>query len=190
MFIRGLYNLKKESKIKISSTYAKVWYEISIKEKELEKAFVDSTKLGSSFTSDDVEKISSPILSNALKIQIIDEISKKLNLSKSTASFLKVLVDNKRFIYLNYIIKDFKSMYYNSKGVTEVFVHTVKPLSSSQNDKLKNNLEKFLAKEVALTYDIRADLIGGLKIMYDTYEIDDSIKGKLGYLESMMKGSE
>lgn len=182
--------MKERSKIKISSTYAKAWYDGAVQEKELGKAFDDSKSLALVFGSEDIIRLSNPILPLELKNQIIREIAKKMKLCSSTHGLLNVLAENKRLKYSPSIIKDFQSLYYNANGITEVFVQTVKPLNENQNEKLHKNLEKFLDKKVVVSYEIKPDIIGGLKIAYGTYEIDDSIKGKLDYLESVMKGSE
>lgn len=182
--------MKKKSNIKISSTYAKAWYDGAVQEKELEKAFAESKMLEKAFSAEDIKNLSSPIIPQNIKTQIINEISKKLKLSSITSSFLNVLNDNKRISHLSYILKDFNSLYFKGKDIVEVFVQTVKPLTSSQNEKLEKSLEKFLSKKVAINYEISPDIIGGLKIMYDTYQIDDSIKGKLTQVERIMKGNE
>ncbi|MDR1694410.1 MAG: ATP synthase F1 subunit delta [Lactobacillaceae bacterium] len=182
--------MKKKTKIQISSTYAEAWYEAALQEKELDKAFADGKKLEKAFIPGDIKELSNPVLPKIVKEKIISNIGKKLNLSVSTQRFLDILNENKRLDEIFNIIRNFNSLYFKAKNIVEVCVQTVKPLNASQDDRLKKNLENFLAKDVVINYDIRADIIGGLKIMYDTYEIDDSVKGKLEKMESIMKGSE
>lgn len=70
----------------------------------------------------------------------------------------------------------------------EVEVESVKELSAAQDKKLQANLEKVLGKKVVVSYKIRPELIGGLRIKFGSEMIDNSVISKLNRLENVMKG--
>ena len=79
-------------------------------------------------------------------------------------------------------------MYHVKHNIIEVSVESVKSLSSAQEKKLLTTLEKKLNKKVVVNHVLNPELLGGLRIQYNSNMIDDSIMGKLNRLEIMMKG--
>ena len=99
-----------------------------------------------------------------------------------------MIADNGRFKELPLILEAFGHIYLQRQGIAEVEVETVKKLSAAQDKKLKANLERKLQKQVAVTYKIVPELIGGLKIKFGSEMIDNTLASKLNRLENMMKG--
>ena len=64
------------------------------------------------------------------------------------------------------------------------------PLTETQDKNLKTNLKNFLKKDVLINYHINPDIMGGLVVSYNSEMIDDSLKGKLNRLETIMKGGQ
>lgn len=184
--------MKKNSKNKIYSTYAQSLYQAAVDSKKLDKICED-VELLKGLISDDSQIVS--CLNNQIwpvssKIEAIADISKKLKLNKETVSFLNIIITNRRVSDLAGILDEFGHIYFRKHGIEEVEVVTAKSLSSAQDSKLKNMLEKKLAKKVLIKYTINPDLLGGLIVKYDSLMIDDSLKGKLTRLEIMMKGGQ
>ena len=69
-------------------------------------------------------------------------------------------------------------------------METVKSLSAEQDKKLQENLEKYFKKKVLITYTVKSEILGGLVVTCGSDMIDDSIRGKLNRLETVMKGGE
>ena len=116
----------------------------------------------------------------------MEALSTKLKLSDVTLNSLKLIAENSRLKYLNLILKEWKKLYYEKMSILEVNVETVIPLSTLQDKKLKKVLETKLKKDVKINYIINETILGGLKVSYDTFLIDDSIETKLKNIENEM----
>ncbi|MDD4556589.1 MAG: ATP synthase F1 subunit delta [Alphaproteobacteria bacterium] len=182
--------MKKISKTKLSAVYAKALYESAAEKGEALKIYEEMNSLREALTADDIKLLSSPIVKTEIKKEIIKELSKKLKLCNVICNALDVIAENGRLGDLKYIFEAFNSKYYEENNIVPIVVKTVKALSSSQDKKLKKKLQELLEKEVLIKYEIRPEILGGLVISYGSYQIDDSIEGKLGRLESVMKGGK
>lgn len=187
---QSITKLKKESKIKIAHKYAKALYEGSGDDGALKAVMGDMSKLQDLLKAEVeiVKYLANPLWSVESKKEVISEIAIRLKLAQETLNCLYVIADNNRFLELGNILSGFKSIYYEKHGIVEVMVETVKTLSKLQEDKLKDNLKKLLKKDVLVNYEVKPEILGGLIISYDSDMIDDSIKGKLNRLETVMKG--
>ena len=140
------------------------------------------------FKGDVIKDLSNPIWPQDSKKSALQTVAKKLGLTEEMLSFLYVVAENNRFRTLRTIFKEFRKIYDRKNNIVFVVVQTVKPLSSAQDKKLRNNLEKHLGKKVVTTYKIKPRILGGLIINFADKLLDDSIAGKLNQLELIMKG--
>ena len=63
-------------------------------------------------------------------------------------------------------------------------------LSAAQVKKLEASLEKLLKQKVLVSYLVKPEVLGGLKVKYGSNMIDDTLLGKLNRLEQVMKGGQ
>lgn len=180
--------MKKKSVLEIAQLYAKSFFDAALEKDALEKAFADAEALLMLLSADDVVALSNPLLDRDIQKDIISEISKKAKFSKEMKNLLDTLVENNRIDALFNILHSFKSLYYKEKDIVEVMVDTVQELDKTQQDKLAKALEKCLSKNVVVSYNIQPEILGGLRVKYGTYQIDDSVLGKLRQIETVMKG--
>lgn len=132
--------------------------------------------------------LANPIWSDVDKKDVLVQIGSKLKLSAETVSCLDIISNNRRFGALPLILQEFLHVFYRRSGIQEVEVESVKELSAAQDKKLQANLEKVLGKKVVVSYKIRPELIGGLRIKFGSEMIDNSVISKLNRLENVMKG--
>lgn len=184
--------VKKESKIKVAYRYALALYEAAAGKKAVDKVMKDAGVLRKIISEDAsiVTSLSNPLWNTADKKQTLDEISTRLKLNEETRNFLSVAADGNRLGLLESILKSFCDIYYEKHDIAEVNVETVKPLSTEQDKKLQENLEKYFKKKVLITYTVKPEILGGLVVTCGSDMIDDSIRGKLNRLETVMKGGE
>ncbi len=184
--------MKKESKIKITTKYATAIYEAAEADGDLKRVAEDLQKLREALADDGmiVKYLANPLWEIQDKKEALKVVAAKLKLAPESLNSLLVIADNNRFAELPDILDGFRRVYHEKHGIAEVRVETVKPLSKAQDEKLKANLKKFLKKEVLVNYEIKPEILGGLVISYGSDMIDDSIKGKLNRLETVMKGGQ
>lgn len=184
--------MKKESKIKIAQKYAEAIYAAAETDGALKRVAADLQQLEELIVrdADIVGYLANPVWDVRAKKNALKDLSAKLKFAPETSNSLDVIAENGRFAELGGILKAFRQVYNQRHGIAEVRVETVKQLSKTQDEKLKACLKKFLKKEVLVNYEIKPEILGGLVVSYGSDMIDDSIKGKLNRLETIMKGGQ
>lgn len=183
--------MKKVSKNKIAVTYGQALYQAAVETQSVEKVRADVAELLKLVTAEPevVIALANPMWDEKSKRETLAEIAAKLKWSEDTLRCLDIVVQNRRFKELPLILEQFGHIYYQKKNIVEVTVETVKSLSKTQDKKLQDNLENLLGQKVIINYRTVPELIGGLKIIYGSNLIDNSVASKLNQLENVMKGA-
>jgi len=177
--------MKKPSKIKILKNYARALFDAALKADVLEKvqkdmAFLQSIK--------EIKDIGSPLIEKEKQIELIDMLAKKSGIDQTTIRFLKLLLENNELGLLQDIKAQFDDMILSHNAVQKVVVETAQALTTRQEEKLIRGLRRRLKKDVAVSYVLNENLLGGLILRMGSLEINDSLKNKLETLENIMKG--
>jgi len=181
----------KESKIQIARRYATALYSAAEESGRVRKVKDNTALLLGIIKSDSsiVDGLSNPLLPASAKKEALAQIAAKLKLEKETSRCFEVVVDNNRTKDIGLILEAFQNVYLQKHNIVSVQVGTAKALSAAQAKKLKAKLEKKLDSEVIIEYNIDPEVLGGLVIEYGSNLIDDSLRGKLNKLSSIMKGA-
>lgn len=183
--------MSNDSKIQIAKRYSLALYMAAEEKGNIHKVHEDITKLLDVIEADAslIEDLANPLWSVDSKHQAIHQISKKLGLSQETMRCLDIVVSNNRTKETALILEGFKRVYLKKHNITAVKVFSAKKLTTAQDKKLKDKLEKKLNTKVLVKYKIDPEILGGLKIEYRSKMIDDSLQGKLNKLAQIMKGA-
>ncbi len=178
--------MKKNTNRKTAETYADALFQIA-----LEADCLTKTAEELSFLSqiEEIKKIGSPFLEKEKQEELIEMLCTQSNLGKTSMDFLYLLLDHKALNLLPNISDCFNKKVLDHHGIVKILVETVQPLTTAQEKKLLDGLKKILQKDVILSYKINENLFGGLILHYNAIQIDDSLRGKLKKIESIMKGS-
>ena len=179
------------SKLKSISLYANSLYESANKNKSLVTVYKDSKKLlqihEGIFNSFKV--LDNPLYKYSDKIQIIDDIAKKIKLSEEFINLLKILAENKKTNELKQIIQQFINIYNIKHNIAEIDVSSVVELSKIQKQNLLEKLKKIFNKDMIINYYINPEILGGIIIKYDDIIMDASVQNKLKKLHGILKGN-
>lgn len=180
--------VKKVSKTKQANTYALAWLEASKNVKLSKDVFNEVQKLYDSVKSDEIlwKSFASQEFDNNKQILIISDLAKNLKLSDISTNALKIIASNSRLDILDLILKEFISLYYKDNNIIEVNVCSAVKLSLQQNKKLKTALEKKLNSKIILNCEIKPEILGGLKISYNSFLIDDTLQTKLSNIKKLI----
>lgn len=183
--------MEKISKHKTATSYAQAWLEASKDAKVLDKVFVEVQSLCKLINKDSHlwNYLNVPVDDNKGKTEIITSVAKAGNLSQITTEVLKIMAENNRLNLVGAVAEEFIHLYYKDKNITEVSVKTAYKLSDKQDKKLKKVLEEKLGDEVVINYAIDEEVIGGLSVSFDSYLIDDTVKGKLDKIKQILFAS-
>jgi len=184
--------VKTVSKFKTAILYAEAMYEGAKKADDIDMLYANAESL-SKISAESIQQISvvnSPLVPVADRMKVIETLSAKLNLCQSMQNTLKILAENRKLNLLAPICQQFMQIYQQKHNIAEIEVTTVIPLTSEQNEKLRQKLEAIFHKNILINYIINPQIIGGLIIRYGTNFIDNSIQHKLNALEQLMKGTK
>lgn len=114
---------------------------------------------------------------------LLEALIKKVNPTKTTANFLRVLLTNGRLGELDTINDRFVHELEYRSGLIHGYVSSAHELSDAERAELMSNLEKITGKKVRLDFDIKKDLIGGVVARVGSTVYDSSIRTKLEHLK-------
>ena len=163
--------------------YAKALFELS-KTYEMKEEILEDLRASLDIFKDSISSFFLyPEIKKEDKKKIIDN-SYKDGLFKN---FLKVLIDNDRFNSISEIKDEYEKLLLEEKNSRKVLVYSKLPLKDEYLKSLKEILKKKMSKDVILDNRIDESIIGGIKIFYDSKEIDMTVNTKLESLVDNLK---
>jgi F-type H+-transporting ATPase subunit delta len=127
-----------------------------------------------------------PAINNLNKEKILNGLLEKTKPSKTTANFLRVLLQNSRLAELGEINEKFASVLEERSGVISANITSSRPLSDSEKAELQLNLAKMTGKSVNLNFDIDENIIGGVVTRVGSTVYDGSVKTQLENLKQQL----
>lgn len=117
----------------------------------------------------------SPQILTKDKKQTIEKILKG-RASDLFVQFLLLLIDKKRFPFIDEIIEGYGYLYERHAGILEVKAITAIPLDESMERKTIDKLEKETGKKIRLNPVVDPKIIGGMILIMEDKIIDGSIR--------------
>lgn len=129
---------------------------------------------------------SNPAIAHASKENLLGELIKKTKPSKTTANFLRVLLQNSRLTELGEISERFESVLAERSGVVSAEIISARELPAAERKEFEKNLENLTGKTVSVNYAVDADIIGGVVTRIGSTVYDGSVKTKLENLREQL----
>ena len=121
-----------------------------------------------------------------LSPQILTEDKKEVltrsfenNSSRLFLEFLLLLINKKRFPFVDEIIEAFNYIYEHHEGTIEVTAITAVPLEAAMEDQLRNWLGAKINKTIRLTPQVDPAIIGGVILVMEDKILDGSVRFEL-----------
>ena len=172
----------------ISKRYARAFFEIATKEKKLEQLHSELNQFSSMITQNKALKefLANPIIEQDNKKAVVEKIISKLNFSKMTVNFLKLLVDKKRIDSLPDIEICYRQLMDEALKKVRINVKTAFPLSSKMRDYIIANMEKISGRKADITVETTPELLGGVIISVGDTLYDGSVKSQLNNMRNLL----
>ncbi len=172
----------------VSRPYANAVFALAKKERQLPAWSRMLGVLTATAGDDRVRRLlESPEIPNASKAQRLIEICSD-ELDDRGRRFLRVLAGNDRLDLIAAITEQFEQLKAQEERVLEVEVISAYAVSASEEQNLKQALERKFEKDVILASRVDSELIGGAIIRAGDTVIDGSVRGKLDKLaESLLR---
>ena len=172
----------------ISKRYASAFFEIAAEEKKLEQLHSELNQFSSMITQNKALKefLANPIIEQDNKKAVVEKIISKLNFSKMTVNFLKLLVDKKRIDSLPDIEICYRQLMDEALKKVRINVKTAFPLSSKMRDYIIANMEKISGRKADITVETTPELLGGVIISVGDTLYDGSVKSQLNNMRNLL----
>ncbi|MCC8417587.1 MAG: F0F1 ATP synthase subunit delta [Rickettsia endosymbiont of Bryobia graminum] len=125
----------------------------------------------------------SPVVEYNDKLQIIELITKNLNIESIVKQFLVLLLKNSRMSALSSVMVYYQELLNKDRNIKMVRITSSKKLQDEEQKWLQKYLEESLEQKVIINFNLDKLLIGGLIIEYDSILLDYSITGVLKKLQ-------
>jgi len=103
-------------------------------------------------------------------------------LNEAGANLLRLLVENHRLTLMPEIVRQFEALKAEAEARVDVLVTSAFALKSEQITALSQALKRKLGREVNITSEVDASLVGGIVIRAGDLVIDSSVRGRLAEL--------
>lgn len=172
---------------KISVRYAKALFILA-----KEKGILDEVYLNINVLANIVDKsedfatvFSNPTILQSEKKSIIIKVFADFN--QMIIDFICLLIDNNRQNHLKTIILNFCDLYRKEKNILKITTTTAEELGEKSREALNDLFKKHYNKSIELEERINQNIIGGIVLRIDNYELNMSVANQLAEIKSSLK---
>ncbi|MEK7813973.1 MAG: ATP synthase F1 subunit delta [Candidatus Desantisbacteria bacterium] len=170
----------------VAARYAQAFFDIAKEDEQIDEYGQELTIVSDalSMNPEFFRLIRHPAMTDVQKKELLKQILTACSLSKPTHEFLMVLERRKRMNLIQKIADSYLQMADNQKNIITVIVTSAIPLSSTQQDALRNKLSQMISSVIKLKMQVEPEIIGGLIIRLKDRVIDGSVRGRLERLKA------
>lgn len=172
----------------LARRYAKALLEIGIKQqsfdafgKELERAAETLTRSNELRTA-----LENPIFPVEKRRLVLDDVARRIALSKTVRNFVMLLLDKGRILALPDIARVYRTLVDEHAGRVRATVTSSRPLDPMLETRLKSALEKQSGKTVILEKKEDPSIIGGLVTQLGDTLYDGSVRTQLQQIREQL----
>jgi len=136
------------------------------------------------------QAINNPLYNAEGRKKVLESVTEKLALSRVMRSFLTLLFDKGRFVYLSSINDFYQKLADELKGIARASLVSATELSSEAVDKIRKTLSDKTGKDIILEVEQDPGLIGGIVTHIGDLVLDGSIKTQLLNMRESLKRGE
>ncbi len=104
------------------------------------------------------------------------------------ASFVKLMTERNLATEIVSCFGEFERLYYDAFGIVRIRAQSAVPLNDGQKKKLEDKLTASTGHRVEVTYEVNPSLLGGLRLLFDNRQMDDSIRTRLREIRDRLAG--
>ena len=136
------------------------------------------------------EAIANPVYAIAGRRDLLSVVVEKFSLSPVISSFVLLLFDKGRFVYLFSIDETYQKLVDELNGIAHAHVASAVSLSPEAVEKIKAALSELTGKEVILNLEKDPGLIGGIVTKIGDLVLDGSVRTQLQTMKESFKRGE
>jgi F-type H+-transporting ATPase subunit delta len=167
-----------------SNQYALALFSLAANDKQTDEIYNEFHQFVDGLDENTHKFFLHPKIEDKDKREVIENVLKNPLL----INFLKTVVDNNRFSFIEEILKAYKDLLNESQNIAEITIYTQKALSEENKNKLKTKFTKVLDKKIIINEVINPSIVGGVRIEYQGSVLDQTINATLEQLKSSLIG--
>ena len=174
----------------VGSVYGEALYTLA-QEESLSKQILDEISvLTQSFhaESDFIRLLCTPNLSVQERCNILDD-SFRGKVHPYVLNFLKILTEKGYMRHFFDCCKAYEEIYNRDNGILPVTAITAVSLNPAQAEKLTAKLCQLCGKQVKLYNRVDPDVLGGVRLVYDGKQLDDTVSHRLDAVRNLLKNT-
>ncbi|MFO7671057.1 MAG: ATP synthase F1 subunit delta [Bacteroidales bacterium] len=126
-----------------------------------------------------------PTLKPSQKIKLMETIFTS-KISETSLSLIKLLVQNKREIYLSGIARNFRSLYRKAMKISSAILVTATPVEDKALQSVKEMLARIYDSRVDLSTKVDEEVIGGFVLTIEDMQYDASVATSIRKLRKQL----
>lgn len=163
----------------ISVRYAKALFQSASEKKILDQVNEDMDLLAETCRQEEFQyMLVVPTLKPSEKLKLMEAIFKS-KISATSLSMIKLVVENKRDIYLPGIARNFRTLYRKEMKISSASLVTAEPVEAKALQSIKDMLARIYDSSVELTTRVNDDVIGGFVLTIEDMQYDASVATSL-----------
>ena len=174
----------------VGSVYGEALYTLA-QEESLSKQILDEISvLAQSFHAepDFIRLLCTPNLSVQERCNILDD-SFRGKVHPYVLNFLKILTEKGYMRHFFDCCKAYEEIYNRDNGILPVTAITAVSLNPAQAEKLTAKLCQLCGKQVKLYNRVDPDVLGGVRLVYDGKQVDDTVSHRLDTVRNLLKNT-
>jgi F-type H+-transporting ATPase subunit delta len=128
------------------------------------------------------EVFANPTIPDDQERKVLEELIARTHIAETSASFLRVLLRNRRLAELKHIAERFDQELDERRGIVGAQVTTARPVPEDVKAALKDALSATTGLTVRLSFTTDESIIGGLVTQIGSTIFDGSVQGQLDRL--------
>ena len=172
----------------LSRRYAKALVELGVEQKAVESFGDELAQVKDILSREELlrQLLDSPTLALEKKQAMLADLSKVLELTEGMDKFLGLLLSKGRLCYLEQIESNYRSLADELAGIMSAKITAASELDDVQKQAIATLLEKQTGKQVVVSVEVDANLIGGLQAEIGGRLFDGSVKTQLKRIEESL----
>jgi len=163
----------------ISVRYAKALFQSASEKKILDQVNDDMELLATTCKQEEFQyMLVVPTLKPSQKVALMETIFKS-KISDTSLSLIKLVVDNKRDIYLPGIARNFRDLYRKEMKISSATLLTAEPVEAKSLQRIIEMLGKAYDSSVELSTKVDEGVIGGFVLTIENMQYDASVAASL-----------
>ena len=117
------------------------------------------------------------------RVNVLDALTPKLELSREVRNFLAVMLQHGRFDLFDEIVDEFHAEMDRRQGMAEAEVVSARRLDEGERADMEQQVATLAGTKVRATFREDRELLGGVLVRIGSTVYDGSVRGRLGRLK-------